>query len=362
MKKILFLADANSIHSQKWIRASVENGFQVSLFSLSTPSQPEWFKELRVNVYTPGLSRDLISGTEMSKWRYFRYVKMIREALKELRPDILHAHYASSYGVLGRLCKYHPFILSVWGSDILEFPKRSFFHKYLFRRTVLKADILMATSRLMKDELQSYTQKKVLLTPFGVDIEKFRPSEKEKTGTEVRIGTVKALEEVYGIDILIRAFALALKKAPGTLKLEIVGEGSREQEYRSLVNKEGIADSVTFLGRLSSAAVQEKLRSFDVFVAVSRRESFGVAVLEASASALPVIVSNIGGLSEVVSENETALVVPSEDPSSLSEAILKLANDPSLRKRLGDAGRSFVVRNFDWKKNAEIVMNIYKTL
>ena len=95
--------------------------------------------------------------------------------LKTFKPQLLHANYATSYGLLGAMTGFHPFVLSVWGSDVFTFPKKSFAHKMLFKYNLNKADKILSTSRFMSQEISKYTSKKIEITPFGVDLEKFYP-------------------------------------------------------------------------------------------------------------------------------------------------------------------------------------------
>ena len=119
--------------------------------------------------------------------------------------DILHAHYASSYGLLGALANFHPFILSIWGADIFSFPKKSFLHRYIFNFNLRVADKILSTSQIMAKEIKKYTNKEIIVTPFGIDINTFKPGnkvDKIKGEFDFIIGTIKGLEEIYGIEYL----------------------------------------------------------------------------------------------------------------------------------------------------------------
>src|SRR5690606_34807888 len=102
------------------------------------------------------------------------------------------------------------------------------------------------------------------------------------------------------------------------------------------------------------------LNDWDIFVVPSRfeSESFGVAAVEASAAGLPVIVSDVGGLPEVVDHERTGLVVRREDPTALADAIARLIDNPEERQRLGSAGRGKVEEMYDWRKNVEQMIQI----
>ena len=129
--KVLLLADVNSIHTQRWARSLSDQGIEIGIFSLNRPNS-DTVKGLDclskpIPVFLPsGLNDDLSASGLVQKLKYLTVVPSLRKAIKKFNPDIVHAHYASSYGTLGSLSGFHPRILSLWGSDIFDFPKRSF--------------------------------------------------------------------------------------------------------------------------------------------------------------------------------------------------------------------------------------------
>jgi glycosyltransferase involved in cell wall biosynthesis len=121
---------------------------------------------------------------------------------------------------------------------------------------------------------------------------------------------------------------------------------------------------VRFIGPVPHAEVAGWLNRMDIYVAVSRldSESFGVAVLEASACALPVVVSDAGGLPEVVVHNETGLVVPREDPASLAQALERLVADADLRRAFGAAGRKRVRQHYEWTRSVDRMLAVLEAV
>jgi len=213
----------------------------------------------------------------------------------------------------------------------------------------------------MAHEVGKYTRHRVLVTPFGVDCEQFKPA--EKTGRaceEFVVGTVKKLETLYGIEYLIKAFQVLTRAHPkARLKLLIVGGGSLERDLRKLATKLGVGSPVEFVGAVPHTQVPECLNKFSVYVAVSLTESFGVAVLEASACGIPVVVSNVGGLPEVVREGITGFIVPPRDPEATAAAIEELLLSPELQSKMGLAGRQWVLQQYDWEKTAKVIEDLY---
>src|SRR5690606_21408882 len=121
--------------------------------------------------------------------------------LRDVKPDLVNVHYATSYGLLARMAGFHPTLLSAWGSDVFDFPGKSRLHRKLVTDNLLFADGLASTSEAMGRQVKWLLgfEREVFITPFGVDCEKFHPSLKEKTPAEIVVGTVKTLKSTYGI-------------------------------------------------------------------------------------------------------------------------------------------------------------------
>ena len=217
----------------------------------------------------------------------------------------------------------------------------------------------------MAKETNLYTQKEIAVTPFGVDTEKFQPGITNNVflGKSIVIGTVKALEKKYGMKYLLKSFSIIKLKHPELIiELLIVGGGTEEKQLKELAKQLGIESDTTFTGKISPTEVNKyhSQLSIAVFPSIYDSESFGVAVLEASACQVPVIASRIGGLTEVVQDGITGILVPPRDEVALAEAIEKLVLDKSLRKRMGQAGRIFVKQKYELIACVNLMVKVYK--
>jgi glycosyltransferase involved in cell wall biosynthesis len=359
--KILILADPAATHTIKWVNALNERGFDIFLFGLSVYNPDFYNKNITIrSLNLPESVRDNIDGS-LYKLLYFKAVVQIRRIIRQFGPDILHAHYASSFGLLGALSDFHPFIVSVWGSDVYTFPS-SFLRRAMLRFTFSKADKILSTSRAMKKETNQYTDKEIGLTPFGIDVTKYYPEPVAGLFNkgDIVIGTVKTLKKNYGIEYLVRAFHLLKVKFPAApLKLLIVGGGDQMDYLKNLAGQLGIMKYSLFTGFINPNEVAAYHNMLDIYVAPSIKESFGVAILEASACGKPVVVSNVGGLPEVVDDGITGYVTEKGDPEKLADKIEKLLFDENLRIRLGQKGREKVMKDYNWNESVETMVVIY---
>ncbi len=357
--KICYLSDANSIHTKKWCKFFKTKGYDIHVISLNDGEIDG------VTVHSLKIQLDNVrNGSFMNKIQYLTYTGKVKALVNEIKSDILHAHYATSYAFLAGATNFHPYVISVWGSDVYDFPKQNILCRKFVERNLSKADVLLSTSKVMAEETKKYTNKSIEITPFGVDINLFKPNEnKYDNREEIVIGTIKALEAKYGIEYLVRAFGNLAKKYDN-IYLEIGGIGSQKEYLDNLCKKLNIESRVEFLGFITPEEVVQSFNRFDiaVFPSTLDSESFGVAAVEAQACGTPTIVSNVGGLPEATCPGKSSIVIPKEDTIALEKAIEKLITDEELRISMGKYGRQFVVNNYNVKDNFNKVEVIYKEL
>jgi len=363
--KILLLSNLLSIHTIRWAKALAET-HDILIYGFSSPT-PEIEDLLKgINFLSTNIKDSKpYRNYSLPKLFYLKAIPQIRKIIKNFEPDIVHAHYATSYGLIGALSGFHPFIISAWGSDVYEFPFKSIFHKMLLKYNLSKADIILSTSHVMAVQVKKFTNKNVSVTPFGIDLNKFFRYNKINKAIidETVIGTVKTLNKIYGIDYLIRAFKIVSERNPDkNLKLLIVGGGPMENELKQLTKDLKIDHLTLFTGNVPQDKVPEYLNMLDIYVALSLQESFGVAVIEAGACELPVVVSDIGGLAEVVENGKTGYKIPPKDTMEAANAIEKLVLNEIARNEFGKNARARINELYNWEDNVSSMNSIYNNL
>lgn len=353
--KILIIAPLNSFHTQRWLRSLSKEGITLHVFDYREVNKND-FKDIN-NVEC--LSFDSNSKITNSTLRFVYSFYLLKKLIKRVKPDIIHSHYASSYGLLGALVNYKTFILSFWGSDIFEFPKKSLLHKLIIKFNIYKATKILSTSNTMALEIKKYTSKNVTITPFGVDTSKFK--KKNKITNNITIGSIKQLEEVYGHKYLLEAFAILTKKYPN-IDLLIVGSGSIKDNLEQKIKELKIEKYTNLTGKIHFDDIPKYHNLIDIYVNFSLEESFGVSVIEASSCEVPVIVSNVGGLPEVVDDKITGLVIETKNVKSLVSAIEYLILNERKRLNMGKEGRKKVIRLYNWSENVNLMIKIYEGL
>ena len=343
---ICMFADERSLHTRRWVRGLREMGHRVDLITL--------IKE----------KDDAVGGISLNaagKWSYLTKIRKLKSLLRELNPDILHTHYASSYGFLASFVKHPRKILSVWGNDVIVFPYSNSLFKAMVRRSLRKTHYIIATSQFLVQSVKRLNSniEKITVIPFGIDPARFDYHQRIPT-SEIKIGIAKSLRPKYGVDVLIRAFCL-LSKHYRNIELLIAGRGEFESKYKQLVKDLQLDERVKFLGFIDHDELPEFLYGLDIFAmpSVSDGESFGVAAVEASSTGLPVVATRVGGVPEVVMDNKTGFLVEPRNVEELADALKKLIIDSDLREKMGRAGRAYVKNNYRWESNLKEMSDLY---
>lgn len=353
--RVALLGATRSIHTVRWANGLSERGYDVHLLSLDDPSG-----DIAPAVHQYKLPYG-------SPWGYLFAFRKLRRLLSRIKPDLLNTHYATGYGTLARLSGFTPNLLSAWGSDIYDFPNKSRWHHAALGKTLDRATALGATSHAMAIKMRELSSTPIFVTPFGIDEHQFTPRIVRSPCDRIVIGTVKTLEAIYGIDTLIQAFAklkahlaTTQRELSDRLMLRIYGGGSQFHMLATMAESLGVSDCVELKGQIPHADVPAALDELDIYVALSRRDSFGVAILEACSSGLPVVVSDADGPAEVVLDGVTGFVVPIEDAEAAASKLETLVLDAPLRARMGAAGRERVRDKYSWDHSLDLMQLAFR--
>lgn len=277
--------------------------------------------------------------------------------LARLRPSVMHSHNPTSlqYGVIGKLVSGARLVFTDH-RGVVRVPKTIEW---------LLTDAVVAVSRDTARQSPASGVVDISVIYNGVD-----PPAPKRTRAEVRaelgLGEgpvalhVANFLPVKGHDILVRA--LAEVKARGVrLTVVTAGDGVERAPIEALASSLGLGpEHVRFLGFRSD--VPDLLAAADFFVLPSRMEGLPLAVLEAMSHGLPIVTTRIGGNPEVVTDGEHGLLVPIEDPGALAAALVRFAEDPGLRRKLGEAGRARVASEFSFTEMVRKYQAIYDRL
>jgi glycosyltransferase involved in cell wall biosynthesis len=280
--------------------------------------------------------------------------------IRRHRIDLIHAHWFVPQGLVAALATRlapRPIVMTAHAGDV--FATRDGLRRRLLRHAAGRAAACTAVSVPLGAALQALAGRAPEIVPMGVDLDRFRP---QAAGNDVtgdgplaapRLLSVGRLAEKKGLHVLLRAMAALTPDLPGA-HLTVVGDGPERPALQALARDLGLADRVAFLGMVPNADLPAHFAAADLFVVPSvidstgDREGLPVSILEAAASGVPVIATDVGGISDFVADGETGLLVPSAEVAPLAAAILRLARDGALRQRMARVARARVAEDFSW--------------
>jgi glycosyltransferase involved in cell wall biosynthesis len=284
--------------------------------------------------------------------------------------DVVHTHdlWSNLLGVPAAWLASVPAIVSS-RRDLAHFEWYQGKRRVWLRRIQNLGGAIVTNATPIRDALiveDGFQPGKLRVIHNGVDIARFDTDRNDRARLFPGVGNGKLIvlvgnmhSDVKGHPWLIASAPVVIREFPST-RFILVGDGVRRAEFEKQVMDLGLKENFLFLGR--RADIPNILACCDIAVLPSRAEGLPNAVLEYMAAGLPSIVTRVGGNAELIQDGVTGLLVPPEDSSSLSAALLKLLRDSGLARGLAQAGHEFTVRNFSFERLVREVGDLYSDL
>jgi len=343
-----------------------------------------------VTVFTPQYNKNIIrSGDE--NFRTVRLSPLIKSGNAALLPqifchlnkyEIVHLHYPF-YGVAGFvllkkiLSRKKMKLVVHYHMDNFSQGIKGFIFKFntLFILPLLikNADAVISASldyvknSNIKNLFEKYISKFHEI-PFGVDAEKFKPS--QTVAHQKNILFVAGLDKAHyfkGLENLIRAFDSLTKKSElidPDLKLNIIGNGDQINYYQKIINELDLDSKIKIFPDINNKELINFYRNADLFVlpSINQGEAFGLVLLEAMACGKPIIASNLPGVRNVFSDGKEGLLVEPDNIGDLTLKMEKILSNNELATAMGNSGRKLVVEKYDWKIIGKKINELYKSI
>ncbi len=295
-------------------------------------------------------------------------VTELDNVLEEIQPDVIHAH--STYVVFNRVLEtmrehYHiqtPLVLTVHGlPKPLILPSGENTTDYEQLATHCPFDVVYGVSKHVTASLEKHLRSDIRIEAMylGVDAELFSPG--EDYGSRWDLVFAGRIEKVKGVDLFPDMLRLLSKKNP-RMSMAITGAGSYEEQLRADLESTGTIDMVTFLGVVDWDDVPRAINSSQVFLYPSRREPFGLAIVEAMACERAVVSSDIFGPTEIITPNKDGMLVRPDDPRVLAETVWWLMTHERKRRMIGAAARQTVLQRFDIDRHVRLLLCKYEKM
>jgi len=367
--------DDISTHTQNMKTFEGWNKFWNNIVIISQNNSDKFIKSEYKNIYA--------SLVPLVTNKYTNIVYFVLNSLKEI--EILNKQYnfdlfqasdpaAAIVAYIASKKYKKKFLFEVQG-DIFDFPNessgeiRSRIIKYVSKMIVKKADYIRIISPFLYEPLDRFEidRKKIFIVPPRCDSKLFNKkrfdgkfySKIDKSKKNILF--IGNLTKAKGIDILLNAFSLILKK-DNNIDLLIVGSGEEDENLQRQTISLGISKNVKFLGRIPNNEIPIVMNSVDVFVLPSIEEGMGRVLLESMAMELPVIASNVGGIPLLIEHNIDGLLFEVGNIKELSEYILNLLSDEELKNRLTLNANKKFIENYEYEVSMKMFIEMYKNI
>ena len=367
--KICFVANAESVHTERWVKYFILKGHDVHLIS-HEGRKIEGVKFYKLKSFGKSkITREKIRPVDLLT--FIIRALQTRKYIRKIKPDLVHGHNVILGGFYASVAKFKPLVITAWGTDVLIAPNISVFLKKISIYTLRNASLITCDGRNTKEAMEKLgaSVDKIKIIYFGIDTIKFHPDKKslewrKKLGLEnynIAI-SLRGLNPIYSIETLLYAIPIVLKEKSESFFI-IGGNGPLENELKNLASSLKIEKNIIFTGNLSMEEIPQYLASSDLYISTSLSDSgLAASTGEAMASGLPVIVTDSGDSNEWIINGESGFVIPVKEHQLLAEKIIQLFNDKNMMKKYGSLNRKIIEEKQDYYKEMGKMEKLYESL
>lgn len=353
--KICFFADSESIHTIRWCRHFQSLGHDVHLITLKSALIEG------VRVYPLGVKGIKTSG---GNWKTLFKYRKVKTLLKQIKPDVFHALYATSYGITGSFCAYHPYVITALGSDILISPKQSAVYRILLKYAFKRAEKITVVAEHMRATAIELGAKpeNVLTIPMGVDQEVFNSKNRSLPEDRFQVVSTRNFEPVYNIPHLLKALQLVRDKIPD-IHVNLLGAGSLKDELVQMSKDLGLEGHVTFAGKKTQPEMAEFLNRSHVFVSLSLSDGNNISLNEGMACGTFNIATDIPANRQWIEDGENGFLIPVDDVNLLAEKLIESRDRfEELTAKAAPINEKLLQKSGIWQNNMKQMEAIYHQL
>ena len=364
---LAFLGDPNSIHVRRWVSFFAERGHAVTLIvRAGVQVEPGLTPSIRLECFR---GFDALSAS--APLALLRSARSVRRAVARVQPDIVNAHFLTVHGWLAWLSGFHPYAVTLWGSDIYVGPRRWRAVRILARLSLRSADLVMGDSEdlLLAAQKLSAPRDRTELIGWGVDTTRFSGGEapaelRSRLGLEGRrvVFSPRAINRLYRQNVVLGALA----QLPADVAVVMSRYNADAPEVEAIERQAaslGLSDRLVIVDGIAHAEMPDFLRLADVVVSVPVSDATSVTILEALACERQVVAADLPSVREWLEELDPASMVPVDDVSATAQALARaLERTPAERVAIGGRGRAIVRERADQTVSLGNVERLYRQL
>ena len=364
---ICFLAEGISSHLKKWADFFVKEGHTVYLIS-NTETDIENVELIKIDV-------------DFENNRYLSFLKeafRVRGIISKIKPDILHCHYAILYGWMGCFSGFHPYIVTLYGGDILsdQGAKSNIIKRKMLKKTVNSSDLITYHSFFLRDAVSREDEKllnKSEFVSFGIDLDFFNPAnwsfqdKRTDNSDSLTLYCPRPFRKVYNNVTIVKAIPYIKEKFPEVkfiLRPSIVDTDINKEDAKEiyrLIEKLKIEENVTLYGKVSLDKLKSFYTSSLITLSAALSDGMPICLLEAMACGSVPVFSNLPHYSELLKDGENALLFDPYDEKELAKKVINILSNEGLQRDI-IANNLEKVKIHDFQTNMKKMENIYYKL
>ena len=367
--RILYFTRSYTPHDRRFLLKLAESKYDV------------WFLPLEND--RVARNDELPAGINLAKWHDVPGRKIVAEAclpvvpeferiLHQIKPDLVHAGPIQSCGFITAMSGFHPFLAMSWGSDILADADKDEFWRWITCYTLRRSDMLLCDCDAVSTKvgnLVGYPKKRIVQIPWGVDLKAFcacpAPNDvRSKLGWKDAyiVLSTRSWETIYGIEVVLSAFQKAHAQE-SRMRLVLLGSGSLSAQIEHFIERHELTDAVYMPGAIVPEDTPDYYRVADLYISSTHSDGTSVSLLEAMASGLPVIVTDIPANREWIQHGVNGWLAPDGDADEFARLLSLAANMPlEDQHRIANENRLIAKERADWNRNFEKLLNAYESL
>ena len=304
-----------------------------------------------------------------------RLVFGLRRIIKEIKPDLIHAGPIQTCAFMAVLSGFRPILAMSWGYDLVQDAESSWWMKRITWYVLRNLAFFTSDANVSRDKAVAFgmNPEKTVIFPWGVDIEHFVPKKDERgkkkkpvknrksqivNPKSITLFCSRTWESIYGVDVLAKAFVKVANVNPD-VDLILLGGGSQGVKIRQVLMNGGVMERVHFGGQVGQRDLPRWYHMADIYISPSHVDGTSVTLLEALASGLPCLVTDIPGNKEWVEEGGNGWLFRDGDVDDLAEKILHAIKSRRSFGKIGKAARKTTEEKADWRKNFGKLLDAY---
>lgn len=359
MSRIIYFSSSYTPHDYRFLSVLAETDHEV--FYLRLERSPRQTEDRPV---PPKIEQvQWAGGQGLFNWRDLpRLTLNLRQVIRHIRPDLVHAGPIQTCAFLTVLAGFHPLLTMSWGFDLMQNADRNAWWKNITRYTLKRSTFFTSDAEVTRKKAIAYgmNPQRTVVFPWGVDLAHFAPSSTVH-GPRSQGFTLfcnRSWEQRYGVDVLAKAFVnVAQQRAD--ISLLLLGGGSQATTIRQIFERGGVVDRVMFTGQVSQADLPRYYQMADLYISPSHVDGSSVSLMEALACGLPCLVADIPANKEWVTEGVNGWLFPDGNVDALAASILRVYEHRQKLFKIGQTARQTAEEKADWKKNSAKLLDLY---